>query len=192
MRKKIVFKRILIDDPGKIYSVGEKRSRGKWRNDVIICALLDNRLVISFHFRKGFSVSSEFFFTSVSWDDGGSVGYQKKMEKSSARKMIKNEHERRQILKPYLIDGWSGRKNKKAMALNEPDAHMSMEMKYFRQFHIFFIHVIEWMLIYLFWVSNEKKEEKMLKNCRRESILMKRFLLMTVNRVWNGLSCNNI
>lgn len=74
--------------------------------------------------------------------------------------MIKSEHERRQILKPYLIDGWSGRKNKKAMALNEPDAHMSMEMKYFRQFHIFYIHVIEWMLIYLFWVSNEKKGKK--------------------------------
>lgn len=81
--------------------------------------------------------------------------------------MIKSEHER-EILKPYLIDGWGEEEEDGGI-----DAHMSMEIKYFRQFHIFFRYP-HWMDAYLFIlgiIEEGKKGKKIMKtNCRRVNL----------------------
>lgn len=110
-------------------------TRGKWWNDVIICALPVN---VNPHF--------DAFFMKA-----GCGGLRKQPEQYQTTKrgwkVYGTRNHWRKIFKPYLIDGW---------ALNlRPDAHICrMETKHFRQFNIIFNSSS----IYLFWVSFMKRK----------------------------------
>lgn len=154
--KEIIYKRILMDDPLfwnwlSLLIMSDGGEAVEWRDN--LCALAAN----SYPFPQRISLLCVSLMAekwdacvAVGGNDLNGVEYQKRL---TARKMfVKWNPSRRKDELKTKVKKKCGRRGVDFFSYQEPDAHMSMETKYFRQFHIFL------RLIYLFWVSCIKCE----------------------------------